>query len=115
MTAAACDTALAVLEDHCADSDPRVRSAAFQALVRCLVCYIVMILMYSLPQYQVHSRDPELLPLTVYFKVICKMSITQTSSILLMQASESLSDNSSEVRKKAIKLVWGLGLRYANK
>lgn len=34
VTAGTCKTPLAVLEDHCADPDPRVRSASFQALVR---------------------------------------------------------------------------------
>ena len=31
------------------------------------------------------------------------------------QASESLTDKSSEVRTRAVRLVWALGLRYANK
>ena len=65
---------LAVLEEYCNDADPRVRTAAFQALVSIPVFFLVNLIVFemscllSIGQFEMHKRGSKL-PLSIYYKV----------------------------------------------
>ena len=121
------ESSLAILEEYCNDEDPRVRTAAFEALVRTSCqkkcCYGYCTYIFSFISVVNASEGICAAPLSVLQSMctlhtmyrLFKSWLDSLINSSPTQSAKALQDDSEDVRLVAVKLVCALGLLYGGK